>query len=331
VRSARPPPLRKAATDIRAVVPIFALLAALGAGAAEPLYQLQGSIHPEGQASVTIFGATTPFQESALSDHRGRFRFRRLLAGTYTVAVFIPGRGEVRQTVAVGPAGADRRGRLGVRIDVSEANVVAEEAIRRRNLVSVRELSVPPQARREYEEARKKLARRDAAGAAAHLERAVQLAPQFAEAWNTLGTIAYQSREYEKAATYFREALEQEPGAYEPLVNLGGVLLNLDQPEEALAYNRHAVLRRSNDALAHSQLGQTYFFLGQLDLAIKHLNEAKRLDPSHFSHPQLVLAEIYLQRQENQAAAAELQEFVRRHPDDPNAGRWREAIAKLQQ
>ena len=60
-------------------------------------------------------------------------------------------------------------------------------------------------------------------------------------------------------------------GAYEPLVNLGGVLINLHELEEALDVNLRAVLTRPNDPLANSQLGLTYFEVGNYDLALKYL------------------------------------------------------------
>jgi len=60
----------------------------------------------------------------------------------------------------------------------------------------------------EYDEARKDLARRDADSAAAHLQKAVEMAPQFEAAWNTLGTIAYQTRKYARAEEYFGQANE---------------------------------------------------------------------------------------------------------------------------
>ena len=105
------------------------------------------------------------------------------------------------------------------------------------------------------------------AGAVAHFERAVELAPQFSEAWNHLGTIAYQSRDYPRAESCFRKALDADPEAFQPLVNLGGVSINLGKFEEALQYNLYAALTRPNDALANSQLGMSYFYLGKLDLA----------------------------------------------------------------
>jgi Tfp pilus assembly protein PilF len=308
------------------------LLALAAVSVAGQHLELRGEIKPaQRRALVVIDGATSPFTATTFSDSQGRFRFRKLAPGPYTVSVFVPGRGEVRQTVEVSPSLADSKGRTAVTVQFSPSSSSSSRALERRGTVSVRELSIPNRARREYNEALKKLGRRDVAGAIRHLERAVELAPQFVSAWNNLGTIAYQSGRYEDAEKYFREALKHEPGAFAPVVNLGGVLLNLAKYEEALKYNRYAVQDQPQDALANSQLGLNYFFLDDQDRALKYLNFAKRLDPSHFSHPQLVVAEIYLQRGDRQAASKELKDFLLRHPDAPNAAEIREQIKRLTQ
>lgn len=303
------------------------LLAAWAEAAQKPAeFELEGRIAPAQRAAVTLYGATSPFTASTLAGPDGRFRFRKLLAGSYTVAVFMPGRGEARETLDIGPSFADARRRVRVSLNLKDAQFVQD---RRRHTVSARELAIPESARREYMEAQKLLSKRDVAGATQRLERAVELAPQFVAAWNNLGTIAYQSRDYEKAEGHFRRALSEEPEAYEPLVNLGGALLSQMKVEEALRFNLYAVLSRPADALANAQLGMTYFAVGNLDLAEKYLLAARELDPGHFSHPQLTLAEVYLRRKQYARAAGELEDFLRRHPDSAGAARMREAIAKL--
>ena len=69
--------------------------------------------------------------------------------------------------------------------------------------------------------------------------------------------------------------------------------------------------------------------LGKTDLAEKYLLEAWRLDPGHFSHPQMTLAEIYLRRGDLRRAADQLEDFLRHHPDWPNAAQLQEQITKL--
>lgn len=159
----------------------------------------------------------------------------------------------------------------------------------------------------------------------------MEAAPQFAAAWNELGTIAYQTKNFARAEECFLHALDQDPRAYEPLVNLGGVEVTLRKTERALDYNIFAVLTRPNDALANSQLGMAYFQAGNNDLALKYLEIARRLDPAHVSHPQLVMAEIHLRRNQRTAATADLEDFLKYHPDWPKAAEMRRAIAQWRQ
>ena len=53
-------------------------------------YELRGRLLPATRASVWLHGATAPFEDSTLADDEGRFRFRDLLAGTYTLGAFVP-------------------------------------------------------------------------------------------------------------------------------------------------------------------------------------------------------------------------------------------------
>jgi tetratricopeptide (TPR) repeat protein len=246
-----------------------------------------------------------------------------LLAGAYVLMV-----GGLERTVEVGPSQGDSKGRVRVTFDLREAD--ADPRFERRASVSVHELSIPKAARREYEDAQKALGRRDVSAAVAHLKRALDLAPQFSAGWNHLGTTAYQTGEYYvEAEADFRKGLEADPDAYAPLVNLGGVLINLAKWHEALEYNRRAVLASPNDALATSQLGTALFYTGELDSAEKYLTAAKEIDPAHFSHPQMLLAEIHLRRNEPEAAAQELQDLLKRHPDLPNASKIKEEVGRL--
>ncbi len=305
------------------------LLLANAAWAADTVFDLAGHFQPEARATITLFGDTFPFVASTVSGEDGRFRFHKLRPGPYTVAVFIAERGEARQTIEVGPSGADARRRVVVEIRFKDADFERADTLRRRNTISRERLAIAEAAQRDYEEAHKDLARRDPGAATAHLEEAVRLAPQFADAWNELGTIAYQTHKYARAEECFREALKRDPKAFEPLVNLGGVLVTVHRSEEALKYNTKAVEGRPNDAPANSQMGMNYYELGDPDRSIQYLERARAMDPAHFSHPQLLLARIYEQRGEKKEAAEVLEEFLRYHPDWPEAARLRESIAAL--
>ena len=284
-----------------------------------PQFELKGRLEPAAKASVSLQSTSTPFSTSTLASPEGRFRFTKLEPGTYTLIVFAPGLGETRMSADVGPS--------------SQELVVRLESSRRageQHKVSARTLAIPQKAWAEYSAADRSLSKKDVDDGVKHLQKAVEIAPQFSAAWNHLGTIKYKSRDYAGAVLDFQRALEADPEAFEPLVNLGGALLSAGRFSEAWNYNVHAVLARPEDALANSQLGMTYFAMSKMDLALRYLNEARRLDPGHFSQPQLMLAEIYLRRAQPAHAAAMLQEFLHYHPDHPNAKLIREQIEKLQ-
>ena len=284
--------------------------------------QTNGKRFKEVLPVVFLQGTTEPYTTQTRADTGGKFKFKKLPPGLYTLIIAVPMWGDLQRTIVIGPSESDSKGRIArtFRVDrkYSRPNV---------NTVSVQQLSVSRSARREYTTARKRLEKRDVSSAIEHLKKAVELSPHFTAAWNQLGTIAYLSKEPEKAEEYFREALRQEAYSYSPLVNLGGALLAQDRVEEAHVINLRAVEMRPDDALAHSQLGQSYFSLAKLDDARRHLKQAKALDPKHFSLPQLVLAQIYELKSDSVALMWELEEFLKYHPDSkrvPEMAHWLE-------
>jgi predicted Zn-dependent protease len=71
--------------------------------------------------------------------------------------------------------------------------------------------------------------------------------------------------------------------------------------------------------------------LNQLELAKEHLLRACQLDPGHFSHPQLYLAEVYVRRKEFRRAADQLDDFLQHYPDWPTAAQIRQNIKQWRQ
>jgi Tfp pilus assembly protein PilF len=315
---------------------LLVLLFSGAGGGGDKLLELRGRIlTPEGKplparpvVSVALNGVAFPHTVSQLV-MGGRFRFTKLQPGTYTLQASVPGFDELNQSIEVSP-GLAKKNRVEVQVRLSSSAGVPA----RRAMTSVRELAIPQGARKEMDNAFEAL--RAPGGARTeevirHLERAIEIEPRFLEAINVLGTVFYRQREFKKAEECFRRALAIDASAYEPLVNLGGVLINLWQFDEALRVNRQAVAARPGDALAHAQLGAALMMLGNDQAAIASLLRAKQLDPNHFSLPQLRLAEIYIRLGRNKDAAAELQDFLKRHPDDPAAPEARDWLNRQRQ
>jgi len=121
---------------------LLAIILALEVSAKEPAYELHGRIEAGASAPVSISWATTPFSDSTLADPQGRFHFRKLTAGTYTLSFLVRGRGEARATVEIGPGTADSRRRVEVRFNFRDSDVNLGDVARQWNAVSTRELAI---------------------------------------------------------------------------------------------------------------------------------------------------------------------------------------------
>jgi tetratricopeptide (TPR) repeat protein len=323
-------------TGLLRTVGLTALGAVLGAGA--PAASIPGTLELRGKIvdgarrarplRITVYGLESTYTESTLTDPGGEFRFHKLNPGPYSISMMRGGLGEVRRTVEVTASLADKKGVVRVTLPFSPAEAAASG---NGALVSRNQLAIPSKARRKYEEARQRMAKHDSDGARLKFEEAVQISPEFSAAWNALGVLDYQHADYKSAEEHFRQAVEAEPASYEPQVNLGGVLLNLNRPEDALAFNQRAAEMRPKDALANAQLGMNYFALGRADNAERYLKAAEQIDPAHFSQPQWFLAAIYMRRGDRAAAARELRDLMQRHPDGFVANRARRALARIEE
>src|SRR5258708_26438477 len=198
-------------------------------------FDLSGELQPRAFIVISIFGVTTPFIGHTFSELDGHFKFKKLKPGTYQLTLNSRRRGEARQTIEIGPSLANAKGRVKITLLLAQLNWV--RPAEGRLLVNIRELSVPEKARREFIDAQKHIAKQDTEGAKVRLRRAVEIAPNYVAAWNYLSTLAYQGREYAEAENYFREALRHNPDAFEPTVNLGGVLLTMQQEQDSIPYN----------------------------------------------------------------------------------------------
>jgi tetratricopeptide (TPR) repeat protein len=309
------------------------LLAAAPARAQRDRFELVGIVlrsdgQPFPQVTPLVFldSASSPFTKRGSADPTGEFRFKGIPTGTYTLIIHVPRAGESRRTVEVGPSVADSKGRIRVEVRLERSLSQDNE-----HLISATRLALPAEAKDQYLRAMAQLESDDVQGAIASLQKATEIAPRFPEAWNHLGTIAYTTRRYEDAERYFRSALEQDPDAYDPLVNLGGTLIALRRLEESLTLNQRAVRLKPEDPLAHSQLGMSYYHLEQYAQAEEQLRLAKSLDPGHFTFPQLLLASIYARRNERAEAIRELEDFLKLHPDSERVPRVRAQIRALRE
>lgn len=296
-----------------------------------PRYELVGQIlESDGtplrgiSLTVTLQCTTTSLSARTRTDSNGQYRFKKLETGMYMLIVAMPRAGSLRRTIEIGPSLADREGKV-----YSLLTFDRKLAARRGSSVPANQLSIPEEARQEYQKGLDYLGRQKIDRAIEAFEKAISIAPQFSGAYYRLGDIAFREGRYEEAASHYQDALDYNPIMFLPRLNLGSTLLALHKYEDALKVNLEAEKMRPDDPLAQAQLGYNFFYLDRFEEAIVHLRKAKEIDPSHFSFPQLLLAEIYKRRQDVARMTSELEEYLRFHPDSKQSSEIRKILDGL--
>jgi Tfp pilus assembly protein PilF len=320
---------------MRSLVLVVLLFLASGqpviAGSEKGTFELVGKLIPGEPGmfrtvypTISLHSVGTSFSARAVANVKGEFKLKRLQTGMYTLVAVLPQVRVLRKTVDIGPSFADAKGKIYVSIPFDRL-----PPNRMRYTVSASQLAIPDSAMSEYRKAQDYLARGDSERGVACLKKIVETTPQFASAWNSLGSIASQSGHFEEAEIYYKESLNHNPSSYRTLLSLGGTLISQKKTKEGLQVFVRAVKLRSEDPEGQARLGLTYLMLEDLDKAKEHLEEARKVEPGHFSCPQLFLAQIHARRGDVASSIAELEEFLKLHPDLEMVPSVRETIKQL--
>jgi tetratricopeptide (TPR) repeat protein len=184
----------------------------------------------------------------------------------------------------------------------------------------------------------------DYASADHWLTRSVERNPKDAQAWYYLGRAKYNENRFDEALAAFKECLKLDPKNVKaednlglshqalgqtseaftafrnaiswqaqllkknsgPFINIGGLLLEQNKVDEALAYLVEAVEISPEEARAHEQLGKAYSRQNDLEKAQIELERAVSLSADNAAL-HFMLGQLYRKRGMNEKAKAELE------------------------
>ena len=113
--------------------------------------------------------------------------------------------------------------------------------------------------------------------AAAEYERALELAPKYAEALNNLGNIRKDQKQYDEAIRCLELSIEVFPDNPNTYNNLGTVFAMKGNVNKAAVYFTKAVRLQPSYIDARQNLGLAYQQQGRLDVAEKEFSEAVQM------------------------------------------------------
>jgi len=196
------------------------------------------------------------------------------------------------------------------------------------NPVPVTQLRIPSKALKEFERARKAFQSGEIRISAEHLQKAVQIYPDFIEAHNALGLRFVQIGEYQKAVTEHKIALSLDPRNAQTHQDLSLALLLLNRNQEAEAEARQALD-------LDPQPPASRYFLARALLAQGHLTpeaiELLHQSEHAFPNANLVLAQIHFTAGRTEQVIAALHRYLQAPPDPDNKQKAECWVAQLSQ
>jgi tetratricopeptide (TPR) repeat protein len=137
-------------------------------------------------------------------------------------------------------------------------------------------------------------------------------------AHNNLGIVLFQKGDTDQAVAHYRTTLEMQPDFWDAEYNLGIALLSKGQVDEAIAHCRNAVRIAPNDPDAQVALGNALLQKERIDDAIVHYQKALSMRPDYFlAHHSLSRA--FLEKGEIDAAISHCRAALLIQPENADA------------
>ena len=114
-----------------------------------------------------------------------------------------------------------------------------------------------------------------------HCQKAIKIAPENIEFHQNLTRIYWQKGRYDAAAVGYRIILELNPSDENALHHLGLILLSKAEYDEAVSCFQEVLKFNPDNALTHGALGTAYYKMGEEGLAIQEFQEVLRLEPQN--------------------------------------------------
>jgi len=195
--------------------------------------------------------------------------------------------------------------------------------------ISANIAKAPKKAMDAFKKAQKELTKEkvDYSKVAKNLQKALEIYPEFAEAWQFLGETRLMEEKETEARDAFRRAIEADPRYLPPYATLGELELRANHIEEAAQLTGRAIELNPFDvgsqylhAIAQYYLGET----GKAEQSIQRVQESSEAERYPASHR--LLGSIYSERGEYAAAAEQFQRFLKTGPPENEAEEVRKIL-----
>jgi Tfp pilus assembly protein PilF len=198
-------------------------------------------------------------------------------------------------------------------------------------MISASDFNVPDKARKEMDKAKEAMDKGDMVTATQHLDKAIQIYPEYARAWNNLGVIRMKADDRAGAKVAWEHAVAADDKLSAALLNLARIAIADKQPLEAEKLIQKALATEPGNLTALMLMCTAQATNGEWAAALVNARKIHAApDHQHFADAHRIAAEALLQLHQPSDALSEYQAYLSEYPESPHADEVRETITKIQ-
>jgi tetratricopeptide (TPR) repeat protein len=186
------------------------------------------------------------------------------------------------------------------------------------NSISVAQYKVPGKARDEYNKAHAALEKQKTDDAIKHLEKALSIYPDYADALTLRGVLELNQRNPEAAIADLDKAIKAD-GNYAMAYLVMGSALNMQAKfDDAIRALERGESLAPDSWQAHFEMGKAYIGKADYPAALKHLERALNMSPAEYPLIYLLQAHALLAMKQYPEAMSALESYLQKEPAGPN-------------
>jgi tetratricopeptide (TPR) repeat protein len=268
---------------------------------------------------VRLLKGTTPIQQM-LTDDRGKFKFRKVDPGSYVIRAECDGFYSQDVPVVV----SDSTHPITISLEP-----VQEDPTRTSSFNPFREFEIPPQAKKEFEAARREQKGPPCEKAMPHLQKAVAIYPRYGEAFTEIARCQLLMNNPAAAEEAFKKAVQFTGGEIYPSVNLATLYVNQGRLDEAQEIITRLLPKNQGQGELYAALARIYFAKGRIhDAEVAGLEAHAKGHQSPDVH--LILAKIYEDQHKRAALMTQLLTYLDENPRGSKSDEVRKQLRDLQ-
>ena len=198
--------------------------------------------------------------------------------------------------------------------------------------VSATALNAPEPARKAYGKGANAMTEEKWAAAQKNFEKAVEIDPDYAQAWSDLGEVLQRQAKSTEARAAWEKAVQSDPKYIKPYIQLAMLDMQEKRMEDAVTIAGRAV------AMNPLEFPGLYFYyaaanfnLKRYDLAETNARRATELDHAHeIPRCELLLGSVLAAKGDRSGALQHFRKYLEILPKAPDADQVKRAIAQLE-